>query len=133
MEEFVTSFLDISPVIVALRSRPAEFEMDRGGLHHFPSRHRFRFDAERSVVLDARCECALLRVKREQSEELWNAFQTWQAAYWRPTEINKQFARHFRPSNIWQRLYRSLRVKVRGGLLHSGRAPVTGEYPVSRT
>jgi hypothetical protein len=130
MEEFVMSFLDVAPMITALRTRPADFEMDQGSLHHFPSHHRFQFNQDGNVTLNARCDCALLRVKREQSQELWSAFQIWQAAYWRPTEINKEFACHFRSPNMWQRLYRSLRVTVRRALRHNGGSPTRGECHV---
>ncbi len=38
------TYLDVSPVIVALRIDRSEFEMKRGWLRHFPSRHEFKFD-----------------------------------------------------------------------------------------
>lgn len=116
MEEFAMRFLDVSPMIAALRTRPADFELDGSWLYHFPSHHRFKVDQEGNVTLDARCDCALLRVRRDQGKELWKAFQIWQSAYWRPTEINKEFALHFRSPNLWQRLYRRLRGTVRQAL-----------------
>jgi hypothetical protein len=130
MEEFVMSFLDVGPMIAALRTRPADFEMDGSWLHHFPSRHRFKIDREGNVGLDACCDCAILHVRREQGRELWNAFQIWHSAYWRPIEINKEFAHHFRSPNGWQRLYRSLRVKVRRALRHNRQSPTTADCHV---
>jgi hypothetical protein len=131
MEEFVISNMDVGPMIVALRTRPADFEMDGSWLHHFPSRHRFSIDREGNVRLDARCDCAILHVQREQGRELWNAFQTWHSAYWWPTEINKEFARHFRTPNIWQRLYRAVRVKFRRLFIHTRLVPASS--PLDRS
>jgi hypothetical protein len=113
MEEFGMSFLDLGPIIAALRTRPADFEMDGKWLYHFPSHHRFKVDQIGNVRLDARCDCALLHARREQGQELWNAFQIWHSAYWRPIEINEKFAREFGSPNIWQRFYRRLRTTVR--------------------
>ena len=124
MEEFVMTFLDVGPMILALRTRPAEFEMDRGWLHHYPSRHRFQVDPDGNVRIETRCDCALLHVKREQGQELWNAFQTWQAAYWRPTAINRELARHFQEPSIWQRLYRGLKIIARQTFRHTGQSGI---------
>jgi hypothetical protein len=130
MEEFVMRFLDVDPMIAALRARPSDFEMDGSWLQHLPSRHRFTIDREGNVRLDARCDCAILHVRREQGQELWNAFQIWHSAYWWPMEINKEFARHFRSPNIWQRIYRSLAVKLRRALRHEGQSATTGDCRV---
>jgi hypothetical protein len=111
--EQVMSYLDISPMIASLRTRPDDFEMQRGWLHHFPSQHRFKVDKEGSVRIEAQCDCAMLAVKREQGRELWDAFQQWHAGYWRAVEINSEFALHFRTPNLWQRLYRRVVRRVR--------------------
>jgi hypothetical protein len=113
MKEFGMSFLDLDPIIAALRTRPTDFEMDGKWLHHFPSRHRFKVDQNGNVRLDALCDCALLHAQREQGQKLWNAFQIWHSAYWRPIEINERFAREFAAPNIWRRLYRGLKARVR--------------------
>ena len=123
MEEFAIEFLDVSPMIEALRIRPMDFEWDGSWLHHLPSDHRFKVDEEGDVRIDARCDCAILRVRREQGRALWNAFQIWEAAYWRPVEINKEFARHFSPPNWLQRLYRGSRVILRRALHHHNTLP----------
>ena len=65
------AYLDVSPMIIALRTSPSDFEMKRGWLRHFPSRHEFKFDREGNVRLHARCDCAMLAVRREQGLELW--------------------------------------------------------------
>jgi hypothetical protein len=118
MEEFVMSFLDMGPTIEAPRTRPSDFEMRGSWLHHFPSRHRFKVDPEGNVRIDARCDCAILHVRREQGRELWNAFQLWHSAYWGPIAINKEFSLHFGPPNVWQRLYRGLSVTLRRAFSH---------------
>jgi hypothetical protein len=82
MEEFVMGFLDVGPMIAALKTRPADFEMDGAWLHHFSSRHRFKIDREGNVTLDARCNCAILHVRRDQGRQLWGAFELWRSAFW---------------------------------------------------
>jgi hypothetical protein len=111
--EQVISYLDLSPMIASLRTRPCDFEMQRGWLHHLPSRHRFKVDREGSVRVEARCDCAVLAVRREQGRELWDAFQQWHSAYWRAIEINREFASHFRAPTICQRIYRRSVRRVR--------------------
>ena len=37
-------FLDVSPMIEALRFQPEDFDFEKGWLNHVPSRHRFQFD-----------------------------------------------------------------------------------------
>jgi hypothetical protein len=111
--EQVMSYLDLSPMIAALRTRPCDFEMQQGWLHHIPSRHRFKVDREGSVRVEARCDCAMLAVRREQGRELWDAFQQWHSGYWRAVEINKEFASHFRAPTIWRRLCRQLVRRMR--------------------
>ena len=48
------AYLELSPMIVALRDRPTDFEVDRGWLVHFPSRHCFMFDRLGNVAMRAR-------------------------------------------------------------------------------
>jgi hypothetical protein len=91
------AYLDISPMIVSLRTTPDEFDWHRGSLRHNPSGHDFQFDPQGNVRIAARCDCSLLAVRQEQGQELWHAFNAWQASYWRPLQINKEFASHFRP------------------------------------
>jgi hypothetical protein len=61
MEEFVMTFLDVRPIMLGLRTRPAEFEMDRGWLHHFPSRA--------SVPCRSRWECCAKIVTQQHESE----------------------------------------------------------------
>ena len=111
------AYLELSPMIVALRDRPADFEFDRGWLTHFPSKHSFKFDPQGNVRLHARCDCAFLSVRPEQGQELWVAYKDWRASYWRPLEINREFAGHFRRPNVFQRILRRFLGKIRWLLL----------------
>jgi hypothetical protein len=40
------AYLDISPMLVAMREQPATFSMSKGWLKHRPSRHRFWVGAD---------------------------------------------------------------------------------------
>ena len=89
------TYLELSPAITALRARPEEFELRDDTLDHLGSRHSFRFLAEDEVRIEALCGCSQLRASREQSRALHEAFQDWRASYWRPLQINREFAGHF--------------------------------------
>jgi hypothetical protein len=65
-------------------------------------------------------------VRHEQEKELHEAFQQWHVAYWRPLEINKEFASHFRRPSALQRLYRRLMSRLRRALIQDG-VPELGE------
>jgi hypothetical protein len=67
------------------------------------SRHRFRFLREDDVQIDALCDCSLLRAKPEQAKAFHSAYRDWYASYWRPLEINREFASHFEPPPLWRR------------------------------
>jgi hypothetical protein len=97
------AYLDVSPMITALNSSPDQFAFSTGALHHIPSGHRFEFDRLGIVHIQAQCACAHLEVSRDQEKALFEAYNGWQANYWRPLEINRQFARHFELP-WWQRL-----------------------------
>ena len=113
------AYLDVSPMITALRTSPDTFEFTRGQLLHIPSQHRFRFDSSGNVRLDAECSCAMLRVRDEQQAPLFQAYNEWRASYWRPLEINRQFAEHFDPPTglrkfllaLTARLHRALKTR----------------------
>lgn len=114
------AYLDVSPMIAALRESPDEFDMRRGWLRHLPSRHSFKFDGTGNVSLDAACECALLSVNPAQLSELCRTFESWHSLYWQPTVINRQFAAHFKRPNLWKRFYRRILAKVRRGARVTG-------------
>ena len=98
------SYLELAPAITALRSRPEEFEFRDNALHHLGSRHTFRFMSEDEVRIEAACDCSLLRASPQQSRALQEAFRQWHASYWRPYEINREFAEHFAPPGLLRRL-----------------------------
>ena len=102
-EECQMTCLELSPAITAIRARPEEFEFSNNTLHHLGSRHRFRFVSEDEVEIHAACDCAILRASREQAKVFHAAYRDWYASYWRPLEINREFASHFEPS-LWRRL-----------------------------
>jgi hypothetical protein len=96
------AYLDLSPAISALRARPEEFEFSNDTLHHLGSRHRFRFPSEASVVIHADCDCSLLEASQEQTRIFHEAYREWHTSYWRPLEINREFASHFELP-VWRR------------------------------
>jgi hypothetical protein len=89
--------LDVSPMIRALQYAPQEFELTAGWLHHGRSGHSFRFDANDQVEVSAACNCAMLAPTSEHSRDLAKAFRGWERDYWRPLQINREFASHFKP------------------------------------
>ena len=96
------AYLDVSPMMISLRTAPEDFEISDGWLHHIPSRHDFRFDPNGSVQLRAQCDCAHLAIQTEQERELATAYRHWEAHYWRPLQINREFASHFHRSPLRQ-------------------------------
>jgi hypothetical protein len=106
-------YLDIAPMIAALRFQPSDFEYAHGWLNHVPSRHRFQFDRKGRVIIDALCGCAALSVRPEQADELHSMFKTWRQDYWQPLETNREFASHFAEPNGWVRLFRDVRMAWR--------------------
>ena len=98
------TYLELAPAITALRSWPEEFDLRDNALHHFGSRHSFRFLANDEVRIEAFCDCSHLRATPRQSRELHEAFQQWQTSYWRPLQINREFADHFAPPGLARRM-----------------------------
>jgi hypothetical protein len=104
------TYLDISPMLVALREQPANFELRGAELHHVPSRHSFGFTrGGGGAVTRAWCDCAALPISETQSSQFKLAFDDWMLRYWEPhqaeqaeakriAKINRHFASHFRPS-----------------------------------
>jgi hypothetical protein len=105
-----TRHLNVEPMILALQIQPADFEYRQGRLRHVPSRHQFLFDRSGRAAIDAVCGCAGRSISSEQGEQLFTAFKAWEEFYWRPLEIDREFASHFRAPNAWVRLYRDMKM-----------------------
>ena len=105
-----THHLDVAPMIVALQFQPTDFEYKHSQLCHIPSRHQFFFNRSGRVTIDAICGCAGRSISSEQGEQLFTAYKTWKEFYWRPLEIDREFASHFRAPNAWVRLFRDMRM-----------------------
>jgi hypothetical protein len=119
-------YLDVNPMITALRANPETFEFGNNSLYHIPSRHSFRFSQDGHVRLDAHCDCAFLAVSREQEPALFQAYNDWRVNYWRSVEINRQFAAHFDPPSGWRRLLLALTERLHRALLrqtHKAHSP----------
>jgi hypothetical protein len=110
------SYLDVNPVITALGTNPDHFAFSSGSLQHIPSGHRFAFDPKGQVRIDAQCACAHLEVRKDQEQELFQAFSDWRRNYWYPSEINRQFAAHFTLS-LWRRVLLALTRRLHHALL----------------
>ncbi len=89
------TYLDVNPVMDALRTTPEDFSLSGKWLSHRGSRHAFGFNDEGRVQIRAACECAFLQVKPEQERALYECYRVWEASYWRPLRINREFAIHF--------------------------------------
>ena len=98
------SYLDVSPMIAALRDSPHDFEILFGRLSHIRSQHSFRFGPHGVVEVIATCECTLLAVSPAQGHELADAYCEWERDYWRPLLINREFASHFSTPS-WRRTH----------------------------
>jgi hypothetical protein len=105
--------LDVSPMISALRFHPTDFEYAHGRLRHVPSRHQFQFNRKGNVTIQADCDCASVAVRQEQEGQLFTAYNAWRENCWRPLQINREFASHFRKPNAWIRLFRDIRMAWR--------------------
>jgi hypothetical protein len=103
-EECRMAYLELAPAITAIRARPEEFEFSNNTLHHLRSRHTFHFVSDDDVQIHAACDCASLRASPEQTKVFHTAYRQWYASYWRPLEINREFASHFAPPSLWRRL-----------------------------
>jgi hypothetical protein len=139
----IMAYLDLSPMLQAMRLRPSEFEMQGVCLHHIPSHHLLNFDATGLARVHARCDCAMLSVSRDQSEEMRVAMSAWKIVYWEPhlaeleaerraAKINREFASHFRPSTPWRRFLALFRRRRGFELRFEAPLAVAGE-PVGET
>ena len=105
--------LDMRPMIDALRFQPSDFELKGGWLTHLPSRHRYRFDRQGLLSIDADCGCAVLRARADQQADLASAYDHWRVDYWAIVETNREFASHFAPVGRLRRFARDVRLAWR--------------------
>jgi hypothetical protein len=126
---FVMPYLNVSPTISALRESAQDFEMDRGWLHHYPSHHRFKIRKNGKVTLRADCDCCYLQVGQQQGVELLQAFNAWHEAYWRPIEINREFASHFATPSLGGKVMRMVARMLHRVLHEYGPIDEGGRHP----
>jgi hypothetical protein len=105
-------YLDVGPIILALKFQASDFEYAHGWLHHIPSRHRFQFDPRGGVIV-ARRSWAGLSIKPKQAAELRSMFEAWRQTYWQPLETDQTSASHFVELNSWIRPFREARMAWR--------------------
>jgi hypothetical protein len=105
-------YLNVEPMIWALKFQPSDFEQHES-LLHVPSRHRFEFDSRGRVSVDAQCRCARRSVSKEQGDRLFDAYNSWREHYWQPLETDREFASHFAKSTALVRLFRDIRMAWR--------------------
>ena len=110
-------YLDVNPMMVSLRTTPEDFDMRGGWLRHTPSRHSFKFEPTGRVQIRAECNCAFLMIRPEQERSLAESFEQWRTNYWRPLEINREFASHFRPRSRIRRALLAMTARLNGWLL----------------
>jgi hypothetical protein len=123
------AYLDVSPLMVSLRTSPEEFDFKGGWLRHTPSRHNFKFQPSGRVEIRAECNCAFLAIHPEQEQALARTFHNWQESYWRPLQISREFASHFRPRSALRRALISLTAKLNRWLIGGHDA----DYPAGLT
>jgi hypothetical protein len=105
-------YLDVGPIILALKFQASDFEYARGWLHHIPSRHRFQFDQDGGVIV-ARRGWSALSIKPKQTAELRSMFEVWLEAHWQPLETHRAFAVRVVEPSPWTRLFREARTAWR--------------------
>ena len=129
------AYLDLTPMLQAMRARPDEFEMYGPFLRHIRSQHLLDFDRRGNARVHARCDCAMLQVSLDQSEEMMAAFSAWKIIYWEPhlaqieaekraAKTNREFASHFRPPGAWRRFLTLFRRNDRPLSLIIGDRPI---------
>ena len=125
--EKAMNYLDVSPMMESLRTAPEDFSLKGKWLSHRSSRHGFAFDADGRVQIRAACECSQFLVKPEQERALYDCFRDWEASYWRPLRVNREFASHFNHHASWRRILIRLSTKFASWLAEEGSEPKGAE------
>jgi hypothetical protein len=113
-------YLDVGPMILALRQKPSEFEIRYDRLRHRPSRHLLAFHRNVGGRIVARCNCTEFPIRPEQAAALSAAISNWERSYWRPlmareaaerrmTWINLISARDFGVTALWHQAIAAIR------------------------
>ena len=111
------SYLDVSPMMVALRVTPEDFELNHDWLLHIPSGHGFVFDPRGRARVIAHCDCALLAINPEQQRQLFTCFNDWKENYWFPKQVNAEFASHFKSRSFFRQMLIDLTSWLHGRLV----------------
>jgi hypothetical protein len=121
MKEDAMTYLDVGPMMVALRTAPEEFSLSRSGasLRHIPSRHSFKFKPDGHIEVRARCNCSRLEIRQAQKQELTACFEEWRLHYWAPLQINREFASHFSQRSAVRQFLLDLTDKLHAWLLRT--------------
>ena len=97
------AYLDISPVLTALRERPNEFTVSDGWVQQHSSRYRLKAQVDGHVLVETEDGSAGPLISCSQGFDLFRAIENWRVNYWIPREVNRIFARQIRPQRLWQR------------------------------
>lgn len=82
-------YLDVAPMITALRVAPQEFALETSRhagdlLVHKPSKHKFMSPFDLPMITGTECDCSMLRIQYGQEDRLAKAAREWHATYWVP-------------------------------------------------
>lgn len=113
-------YLDVKPVIESLRTVPEDFRLKGKWLSHRRSHHDFGFNPDGTVLIRAACACSNYQVMPEQERALYNSFREWEAGYWHPLTVNRQFASHFRHYPSWRRALIRMATRLASWLAEEG-------------
>jgi hypothetical protein len=98
------TYLDMSPVLTALRERPHEFTVSDGWVQQRSSRYRLKALADGHVLVETEDGSASPLISCSQGFHLFRAIENWRVNYWIPQKVNRIFARQIRPRCLWQRI-----------------------------
>jgi hypothetical protein len=93
-------YLDVGPMISALRRNPSEFQIRRDRLGHRPSRHQLAFHRNGDGRVVACCNCSEFPIRREQAAALSAAISNWEQSYWQPLMAQKAAERRMSWVNV---------------------------------
>jgi hypothetical protein len=98
------AYLDMSPVLAALRESPHEFTVSDGWVQQRSSRYRLKAQVDGHVLVETADGSASPLISCAQGFHLFRAIENWRVNYWIPREVNRIFARQIRPRGLWQRI-----------------------------